>query len=371
MTRRCHHCQAENTVADGLAADATPMCMRCGQPMSSPPQAAEPATGATVGAASAPPSAAGGPETAGQGARAAAVPPPPTAPVPNDFDGSGSTVMVQRPQLAALHDEASKSAATPVHHAPAAPAAEEESWHAVIDGAQAGPMTATALAYQFQRQKVTPASLLWRSGMAAWTPLENLPEVLAALRAAPQVGADGAGVQALLHLVEEEVKRAPPAAPAAPTPAASPAAAAKGGPQTTKTTVVARPSAADLAPKGRRRLWVWGTAAVAAAAAVALAVGLGGRQRAEAPATAAASQVNPPPAAPPAPGATPPPATDTRDAGKAAGAAASGTSPADPQLPAAPSEVAPDREDAPAKKHHNARRPGHSRRHSRRHHSHD
>ncbi|WP_432992796.1 SPFH domain-containing protein [Dactylosporangium sp. CA-233914] len=61
--------------------------------------------------------------------------------------------------------------------APPPPLPPQEQWYAAINGAQAGPFDAGALAQQVQAGAVNRATLVWKNGMAAWTPAEQVPEL--------------------------------------------------------------------------------------------------------------------------------------------------------------------------------------------------
>ncbi len=63
-------------------------------------------------------------------------------------------------------------------------AAADRVWFAAINGAQVGPLDAAGIQQQLAAGQISPATLLWKNGMAAWTPGQQIPE-LAALFAAP------------------------------------------------------------------------------------------------------------------------------------------------------------------------------------------
>jgi membrane protease subunit (stomatin/prohibitin family) len=81
--------------------------------------------------------------------------------------------------------------AQPAGGAPAAPATPPplpgafDPVHVAIDGAQAGPFGKDELAAKVSAGQVTAASLVWRPGMAAWTPAAQVPDVAALLGATP------------------------------------------------------------------------------------------------------------------------------------------------------------------------------------------
>jgi membrane protease subunit (stomatin/prohibitin family) len=65
------------------------------------------------------------------------------------------------------------------------PLPPQEQWFLGVGGQQQGPFDAAALAAQARAGTLTPTTLVWRSGMAAWTPAQDVPEVAAVLGAAP------------------------------------------------------------------------------------------------------------------------------------------------------------------------------------------
>ena len=58
-------------------------------------------------------------------------------------------------------------------------------WFLGVEGQQQGPFDADALAAQARTGSLTPTTLVWKSGMAAWTPAQEVPEVAALLGSAP------------------------------------------------------------------------------------------------------------------------------------------------------------------------------------------
>jgi membrane protease subunit (stomatin/prohibitin family) len=50
-------------------------------------------------------------------------------------------------------------------------------WFAAINGAQAGPFDLAALQQQAQSGKITRQTLLWKNGLASWTPAGQIPEL--------------------------------------------------------------------------------------------------------------------------------------------------------------------------------------------------
>ena len=54
-----------------------------------------------------------------------------------------------------------------------------------MDGKQAGPFDVAALAQHAQRGLLLRSSLVWKQGMASWTPAENVPELQSLFAAMP------------------------------------------------------------------------------------------------------------------------------------------------------------------------------------------
>lgn len=54
-----------------------------------------------------------------------------------------------------------------------------------INGAQAGPFSASDFSTLVRERRVTPSTLAWTPGMAAWKPIENIPELLKIIALAP------------------------------------------------------------------------------------------------------------------------------------------------------------------------------------------
>ena len=55
-------------------------------------------------------------------------------------------------------------------------------------GGQSGPVPASTLASMLQQGELDGNSLAWKDGMAAWTPLAQIPEITAAASARPAPG---------------------------------------------------------------------------------------------------------------------------------------------------------------------------------------
>jgi len=85
---------------------------------------------------------------------------------------------------------AAATPAAPVAPAPPAAAAPPPmpaatQYFAGIGGAQAGPFTLENVSVQIQSGQITRATVMWKQGMAAWLPAEQIPEVAALFAAAP------------------------------------------------------------------------------------------------------------------------------------------------------------------------------------------
>jgi membrane protease subunit (stomatin/prohibitin family) len=68
---------------------------------------------------------------------------------------------------------------------PSAPGGSRVFWHVAVAGRATGPYDAAALRQAIARGEVTGESLVWTSGMTAWTPAGNLPELAGLLPPPP------------------------------------------------------------------------------------------------------------------------------------------------------------------------------------------
>jgi hypothetical protein len=59
-------------------------------------------------------------------------------------------------------------------------------WWYELDGRQAGPVTAAALARLVDEGRVRPAQLVWKDGMAGWQPIAGVADFAAAFAAVPR-----------------------------------------------------------------------------------------------------------------------------------------------------------------------------------------
>jgi hypothetical protein len=65
------------------------------------------------------------------------------------------------------------------------PLPAHEQWYAGIGGQQQGPFDRAGLAERVSAGAVTATTLVWKAGMAAWTPAGELPELAALLASVP------------------------------------------------------------------------------------------------------------------------------------------------------------------------------------------
>jgi membrane protease subunit (stomatin/prohibitin family) len=78
---------------------------------------------------------------------------------------------------------AAQSAQQPAATPPPLPT--QTQWYAGIGGQQAGPFAADSLAQMIQSGQITRETLLWKEGMAGWTPAGDIPEVSALFSTGP------------------------------------------------------------------------------------------------------------------------------------------------------------------------------------------
>jgi len=57
------------------------------------------------------------------------------------------------------------------------PLPQQAQWYAGIDNQQAGPFNPEALKQMIQQKRVKPETLVWKQGMADWTPASQVPEI--------------------------------------------------------------------------------------------------------------------------------------------------------------------------------------------------
>ena len=65
------------------------------------------------------------------------------------------------------------------------PLPQQVQWYAGVNGQQVGPLDAAALSAQIQQGKITRETLLWKQGMAAWSPAKEVPELSGLFSAPP------------------------------------------------------------------------------------------------------------------------------------------------------------------------------------------
>jgi membrane protease subunit (stomatin/prohibitin family) len=90
--------------------------------------------------------------------------------------GIGLGVAVGQAAAASLNPNAGQQQAPPPAAGPP-PLPQQTQWYAGIGGVQQGPFDANSLAAQVRSGAVTPATLVWKQGMAQWVPAEQVPEL--------------------------------------------------------------------------------------------------------------------------------------------------------------------------------------------------
>jgi hypothetical protein len=58
-------------------------------------------------------------------------------------------------------------------------------WHIAVNGQTTGPITMPQLAQAIATGQVTPETLVWTPGMAAWTPAGQVPQLAGQFAATP------------------------------------------------------------------------------------------------------------------------------------------------------------------------------------------
>lgn len=92
------------------------------------------------------------------------------------------------PQPAAPHQPPAAAyppAAPPQQAAAPPPLPTPEQWYLGVNGQQQGPYDRAGLAAQVAAGNLTATTLVWKAGMAGWTPAQQVPEVAALLPATP------------------------------------------------------------------------------------------------------------------------------------------------------------------------------------------
>lgn len=76
--------------------------------------------------------------------------------------------------------------------------APQQMWHVVVGAAQEGPLSVESIAQRMAQGALQPGTLVWRAGMANWSPLQDVPELRALIQAAPDAAraASDASLQA-------------------------------------------------------------------------------------------------------------------------------------------------------------------------------
>ncbi len=92
------------------------------------------------------------------------------------------------------------SAATPAPAEPPAPAPDEVEWYVAVSDAQVGPLLPAGVKARWESGEIGPDTLVWRSGMADWSPLSSVGELAQYLapfpRAAPRPATRAAAASA-------------------------------------------------------------------------------------------------------------------------------------------------------------------------------
>ncbi|HEX8911054.1 MAG TPA: SPFH domain-containing protein [Humisphaera sp.] len=92
--------------------------------------------------------------------------------------GPGSSVTPNSGQYTPPAGSPGTQPASAAQQPPPIPGANVQ-FHAAIDGKQAGPFDVSAIQQQIMAGKMSRSTLVWRPGMAAWTPAEQVPELQA------------------------------------------------------------------------------------------------------------------------------------------------------------------------------------------------
>jgi membrane protease subunit (stomatin/prohibitin family) len=101
--------------------------------------------------------------------------------------GVGMAMGQQMARSFGQQDSGSTQAAPPPQAAPTGPPPlpAQEQWFLGVGGQQQGPFDADALAAQARAGTFTAATLVWKNGMAAWTPAQDVPELASVLGSVP------------------------------------------------------------------------------------------------------------------------------------------------------------------------------------------
>ena len=86
--------------------------------------------------------------------------------------GIGMSMIQQMPAMMnSVMPQANAQGATPP------PVQEQSQTYLAVDGTQAGPFSNEELVKLAQNTILTPESLVWKTGMSAWAPASQVPEV--------------------------------------------------------------------------------------------------------------------------------------------------------------------------------------------------
>ncbi|MBI5071026.1 MAG: zinc-ribbon domain-containing protein, partial [Deltaproteobacteria bacterium] len=84
-------------------------------------------------------------------------------------------------------EEPDLPAGPPEPPAPAAPAQAEVEWYVAVSDAQVGPLLPAGVKQRWETGEIGPDSLVWRPGMADWSPLSSVQELAQYLAPFPRV----------------------------------------------------------------------------------------------------------------------------------------------------------------------------------------
>jgi membrane protease subunit (stomatin/prohibitin family) len=106
--------------------------------------------------------------------------------------GLGLGIAAGQRMASALSDDPRRSGAPPAAPAEPPPLPDQEQWYLGAGGERRGPFDLSGLAAEAGRGTLTGATLVWRTGMAQWTPAAQVPEL------APAPGEHAAAAAAVL-----------------------------------------------------------------------------------------------------------------------------------------------------------------------------
>ncbi|WP_159055929.1 DUF4339 domain-containing protein, partial [Thermobifida fusca] len=95
---------------------------------------------------------------------------------PDGAMGSGMGIgmgMAMGQQMAAAFQPGAQQSAAPA----GPPPLPQEQWYLAVNGQQQGPFPTAALHSHVANGTLTPDTLVWKNGMAQWTPARQVPEL--------------------------------------------------------------------------------------------------------------------------------------------------------------------------------------------------